>query len=192
MRSALFGDSTNGITEYTSSSFGGAMQGDLLIASFDNTIKRIKLSADGTQVVLESNLFSSVGLKPLDVTSPNTGPFPGSVWVADIALGKIVVFEPTTAGGGNPNDFDGDGYSNADETANGTDPNSAADVPPDWDQDFTSNLLDPNDDNDLLPDTSDPFAIDAANGSTTPIGTLYDWKNSGQNLGGIFGWALPA
>ncbi|HEX3599224.1 MAG TPA: hypothetical protein VHU84_03725, partial [Lacipirellulaceae bacterium] len=183
---ALFGDSTNGITEYTSSTFGGAMQGNLLIASFDNTIKRIVLSADGTQVVSNTNLFSNVGLKPLDVTSPSTGTFAGSIWVADIALGKIVVFEPAAAGGGNPNDFDGDGYSNADEISNGTDPNSAADVPPDWDHDFVSNLLDGDDDNDTLPDTSDPFAIDANNGSTTPVGTLYDWKNSGQNLGGIF------
>lgn len=183
---ALFGDSTNGITEYTTTTFGGAMQGDLLIASFDNTIKRIKLSADGTQVISNTNLFSNVGMKPLDVTSPNTGPFAGSIWVADIALGKIVVFEPSTAGGGDPNDLDGDGYSNSDETANGTDPNSAADVPPDWDHDFTSNLLDPNDDNDSQPDTSDPFAVDAANGSTTPVATLYDWKNSGQSLGGIF------
>jgi hypothetical protein len=183
---ALFGDSTNGITEYTSTTFGGAMQGDLLIASFDNTIKRIELSADGTQVVTDTNLFSNVGLKPLDVTSPSTGPFAGSIWVADIALGKIVVFEPATAGGGDPNDLDGDGYTNADEIANGTDPNSAADVPPDWDHDFVSNLNDPNDDNDSLPDTSDPFAIDPANGATTPVGTLYDWKNSGQNLGGIF------
>jgi hypothetical protein len=44
-------------------------------------------------------------------------------------------------------------YSNSDEISNGTDPNNAADVPPDWDEDFVSNLLDPNDDNDLLPDT---------------------------------------
>jgi hypothetical protein len=108
--------------------------------------------------------------------------------VADIALGTIIVFEPAAAGGGNPNDTDGDGYTNADEIANGTDPNNAADVPPDWDHDFTSNLLDPNDDNDALPDTSDPYAIDPQNGAETPVGTLYDWKNiSGQIQGGIYG-----
>jgi glucose/arabinose dehydrogenase len=185
---ALFGSSTDGITEYTASTFGGAMQGDLLIASFDNTIKRITLSADGTQVVSDTNLFSNVGLKPLDVTSPGAGPFGGSIWVVDIATGTIIVFEPAAAGGGNPNDFDGDGYTNADEIANGTDPNNAADVPPDWDHDFVSNLLDPNDDNDALPDTSDPYAIDPANGATTPVGTLYDWKNTtGQIQGGIYG-----
>ncbi len=183
---ALYGDSTNGITEYRSNTFGGAMQGDLLIASFDNTVKRVKLSADGTQAVSNTTLFSNVGLKPLDVTAPASGSFAGSVWVADIALGKIIVFEPSSSDGGNPNDLDGDGYLNSDETANGTDPHNAADVPPDWDHDFTSNLLDPNDDNDAQPDTSDPFAIDSANGSTTPVGTLYDWKNSGPNLGGIF------
>jgi hypothetical protein len=184
---SLFGDSTNGITEYTATTFGGAMQGNLLIASFDNTIKRVVLSADGTQAVSTTSLFSNVGVKPLDVTSPGNGPFAGSIWVADIGAGKIVIFEPAAAGGGNPNDFDGDGYSNADEIANGTDPNNSADVPPDYDHDFISNKLDPNDDNDSLPDTSDPFAVDPNNGSTTPVGTLYDWKSTGQSAGGLLG-----
>src|SRR3712207_8773945 len=52
----------------------------------------------------------------------------------------------------------------SDEQASGTDPCSAADVPPDYDNDNISNKTDPDDDNDTLPDTSDPFAIDPNNG----------------------------
>ena len=55
-------------------------------------------------------------------------------------------------------DEDHDGYTNADEIDNGTDPCSAADVPHDWNRNFVSDLNDPDDDSDGLPDTSDPFA----------------------------------
>ncbi|MBL9164438.1 MAG: hypothetical protein JNL18_17050 [Planctomycetaceae bacterium] len=182
----VFPTSTNGIVEYTTNNFGGAMMGDLLIASFDNTIKRVKLNAAG-QVVLSEDLFTNVGFRPLDITAPATGPFAGTLWVCDVAQGTITVFEPTTGGGGNPDDLDGDGYTNADEIANGTDPNSPADVPPDADMDLISNLTDPNDDNDAFSDTVDKFAVDAQNGSTTPIGTQYGWENEGANLGGILG-----
>jgi hypothetical protein len=179
--------STNGMAEYKTTHFGGAMQGDLLIASFDNTIKRVKLSADGTQAVLSQNLFTNVGFQPLDVTAPATGALAGTIWVCDVAQGTIIVFEPSGGGGVDPNDLDGDGYTNDDETANGTDPNNPGDVPPDHDADFISNLTDPNDDNDAFPDTSDKFAVDSSNGTTTPIGTRYGWENEGPTLGGILG-----
>ena len=182
----VFPTSSNGIVEYTTNNFGGAMKGDILVASFDNTIKRVKLNAAG-QVVLSENLFANVGFRPLDITAPGSGPFAGTLWVCDVALGTITVFEPTSGGGGDPDDFDGDGYTNADEIANGTDPNSPADIPPDYDADFISNLTDPNDDNDAFSDTVDKFAIDAQNGATTPIGTFYGWENEGANLGGILG-----
>src|SRR5690606_5171603 len=104
---------------------------------------------------------------------PWTGPLAGTIWVCDVAQGTITVFEPTQSGGGNPNDFDGDGYSNDDEIANGTDPNSPADVPPDFDRDFISNLTDPNDDNDAHNDNVDKFAVDADNGASTPVGAMY-------------------
>jgi hypothetical protein len=183
----VFPESTNGMAEYTAGFFGGALQGDLLMASFDNAIKRVKLSADGTQVILSENLFSNVDFRPLDVTAPPAGPFAGTIWVCDVATGNITIFEPSTGTGGNPNDLDGDGYSNADETANGTDPNSPADVPPDYDGDFTSNLTDPNDDNDSFSDTVDKYAVDANNGANTPVGTFYGWENEGENLGGLLG-----
>ena len=183
----VYPESTNGIAEYTTNNFGGAMQGDLLIASFDNTIKRVKLNAAGTAIVSSENLFTNVGFRPLDVTAPATGAFAGSIWVCDVAQGTVTVFEPSGGGGGNPNDLDGDGYTNDDEIANGTDPNSPGDVPPDFDVDFISDLTDPNDDNDTFPDTTDKFAVDANNGATTPVGTFYDWENEGSADGGLFG-----
>lgn len=179
--------STNGLTEYRATNFGGAMQGDLLTASFDNTIKRIKLSADGTQVVSSEDLFSNVGFRPLDVTSPAVGPFAGTIWVADIALETIYVFEPSDGAGGTVDDRDADGYSNDDELANGTNPDNPADIPADYDQDFLSDLLDPDDDNDLIFDEVDLFAVDADNGTSTPIGTFYTWENEGEDLGGLLG-----
>ncbi|HYO25408.1 MAG TPA: malectin domain-containing carbohydrate-binding protein [Lacipirellulaceae bacterium] len=183
----VFPESTNGIAEYRAGFFGGAMQGDLLMASFDNTIKRVKLSADGAQVVFSENLFSNVGSIPLDVTTPAAGPFAGTIWVCDVASGQITVFEPSAGTGGNPNDFDGDGYTNADESANGTDPNSPADIPPDHDADFISNLSDPNDDNDSFTDATDKFAVDGSNGASTPVGTFYGWENEGADSGGLLG-----
>jgi hypothetical protein len=177
--------STNGLDEYTTATFGGQMQGDLIIASFDNTVKRIKLNAAGNAVVFAENLFSNVGTVPLDVDVADSGPWAGSIWVCDINTSTIYVFEPAAGGGGNPNDFDGDGYTNDDEIANGTNPNNAADVPADFDMDFTSNLNDPNDDNDSLLDNADRFAVDPDNGSTTPVGTLFHWENEGEDEGGL-------
>jgi N-acetylneuraminic acid mutarotase len=190
--------STNGLAEYKASNFGGAMTGDLLAASFDNTVYRIKLNSAGDAALSNQPLFSTVGNTPLDVTATgSSGNFPGTIWVADHGLGKIHVFEPNDFGGGggepctganNPTiDEDADGYKNADEIDNGTDPCSAADVPPDWDTDKISNLNDPNDDNDASPDTSDPFAIDPVNGTGTTLPTRYTWDNDAPPAGGLLG-----
>jgi glucose/arabinose dehydrogenase len=179
--------STNGLTEYTAGNFGGQLQGDLLIASFDNTIKRVKFNETGDELILSENLFTNVGFRPLDVVSPATGPFAGSIWTVDVALGTVIIFEPSEGGVGSPDDLDGDGYTNDDESANGTDPQNPGDFPPDYDTDFISNLLDPDDDNDTLFDEVDLFAVDPANGSNTPVGTSYSWENEGENLGGILG-----
>jgi Malectin domain/Bacterial Ig-like domain/Kelch motif/Abnormal spindle-like microcephaly-assoc'd, ASPM-SPD-2-Hydin len=187
--------STNGLAEYTASNFGGAMTGDLLAASFDNKIYRIKLNAAGDAAVANQALFSTVGNTPLDVTSqPNGAKFPGTIWVADHGDNTIYVFEPNDFGGGGGAcsgaddpalDEDGDGYKNADEIDNSTNPCSAADFPPDWDHDFVSNLNDPNDDNDTLPDTSDPFAIDPSNGTGTTLPVRYTWDNNAPPAGGL-------
>jgi len=90
----VFNSSTNGLTEYTANNFGGAMQGNLLAASFDKAIYRIVLNAGGNQVTGIEKLFENLGI-PLDVTATGTdAPFPGTVWVADYSDNKIHIFEP--------------------------------------------------------------------------------------------------
>jgi hypothetical protein len=189
--------STNGIDEYTTSNFDGAMQGDLVMTGFTaNEVQRVQLNAAGTAVTDKEDLFSTVGTKPLDLDAlGSSDPFPGTIWVADIADDEIYVFEPNDFGGGgggsctgadDPSlDEDGDGYDNADEIDNGTNPCSAADVPPDNDGDDTSDLNDPNDDNDGLTDKRDPFAIDPSNGRQTQVPVLLSWENDDPDLGGI-------
>jgi hypothetical protein len=191
---ATFGSSTNGLVEYTANNFGGAMLGNLLAASFSNTVFRIQLNPAGTAATV-SSLFSSVGSIPLDIDALGpTEPFPGTIWVGDHQTNQVIVFEPNDfaagpppcTGADNPNlDEDLDGYDNADEIDNNTNPCSAADVPPDSDSDFTSNLNDPDDDNDGSADVSDPFALDPANGTTTTLPVEYFWENDGSNPGGI-------
>lgn len=187
----VFPFSTNGIVEYTASNFGGAMTGDLLLASFSNEIFRVKVDSTGENAVLVETLFNNVGIVPLDVTAQgNEGDFAGTIWVADWLTGSIIVFEPNDTGfiGLDDPDYDsdGDGYTNGDEAANGTSPTSAADFPLDFDGDFLSNLLDPDDDNDSLLDNHDPFAIDAANGMNTPLNVSYTWENDAPFAGGLF------
>ena len=188
---ATFEFSTNGIAEYTTTNFAGAMDGNLLAASFDNVIYRIVLSANGTAATSVTPLFSSVGSTPLDVwAQPTAGPFPGSIWVADYSNNSVIVYEPndfvSCTGADDPGlDEDGDGFSNADEIDNGTNPCSAGDVPPDWDNDHVSNLNDPDDDNDGLPDTSDGFALDTQNGATTNLPLLLTWDNDAPSAGGL-------
>jgi hypothetical protein len=189
---ASFAFSTNGLAEYTATNFGGAMRGDLLAASHDDTIRRIRLNADGTAVTSNTVLFSSAASLPLDVTALGAGdPFPGTIWVADLIGNAVVVFEPEdfacTGADNGALDEDGDGFDNADEIDNGTNPCSPADRPPDADADLTSDLNDPDDDNDGLPDTSDPFAVDAANGRSTPLPAVLTWDNDAPPAGGLMG-----
>ena len=168
-RSRRFVESTNGLAEYTTSNFGGAMQGNLLAASFGNTIYRIQLNPAGTMATVSSPLLGGRQHSARRRRTRPRRPFPGTIWVGDYGSNQIIVFEPNDFAGGPPPctgadnpalDEDDDGYDNADEIDNGTSPCSAADVPPDADDDFTSDLNDPDDDNDGDPDVSDPFALD--------------------------------
>ena len=186
-----FPTSTNGIDEYTASNFGGAMQGDLLAASFNGTIYRLTLNDSGAALAKKEALFSNFGTTPLDVTAQgDAGPFPGTIWAATYGSSAITVFEPaaggsvcdTTTPGG---DADGDGFANSDEQAAGTDPCSAADVPHDYDKDKVSDKTDPDDDNDGKPDTSDPFAVDPNNGETTNLPVRYTYDPGAPNPGGL-------
>ncbi len=116
------------------------------------------------------------------------------MWVVDQGNSNIYVYEPNDFGGGGSTctgaddpalDEDGDGFTNHDEILNGTSPCSAGDVPPDNDGDKISDLLDPDDDNDGLPDTSDRFAIDPTNGTTTSVPVSYTWDNGAPPAGGL-------
>ena len=86
-------------------------------------------------------------------------------------------------------DEDNDGYSNADEIDNGTDPCLASSIPPDHDGDLISDLNDPDDDNDSLLDNLDPFALDPLDGVQNFAPINYDFfVNNGQAIPGtLFG-----
>ena len=195
-----FTASTNGLTEYTASNFGGALKGDLLTASFDDKIWRIDLDAAGTGLAnglaskTELVTAATNGKFPLDVTAlGDGGPFPGTVWFTNLLSGTIGVLEPADYGGAAfscnvaPGDGDGDGFSNADETANGTNPCSAADMPPDLDGDKVSDRGDNDDDADGIVDVVDVFARDRFNGLSTALPVSLDWENDNRDLGGILG-----
>ncbi|MDQ1433227.1 MAG: hypothetical protein QOF59_43, partial [Actinomycetota bacterium] len=179
---------TTGMAEYTTANLAGEMNGDLVTASWYGSVFRDHLSADGTKVLSTDVLFSTAATHPIDVAvQGDSDPYPGTIWVPDFADGSIHVFEPADFGGRTPPpcsgaystslDEDHDGYTNADEIDNGTDPCSAADVPHDWNQNFVSDRNDPNDDSDGTPDISDPFAIDASDGLATPVPISYAWQN---------------
>jgi hypothetical protein len=193
---AVINSSTNGIAEYTASNFGGVMLGDLLAAAFDGSIYRFQLDAAGDTVVDQESLFSGFGSTPLDVIAQGDGePFPGTIWVAVFGANSIAVFEPidftTCTGADDPLlDEDGDGFDNADEIDNGTNPCSSADVPPDADGDHTSDGNDADDDNDGLPDTSDPFAVDALNGRGSAVPWVLTWDNDAPPPGGLLGMGV--
>ncbi|WP_340077503.1 malectin domain-containing carbohydrate-binding protein [Leptobacterium sp. I13] len=191
--------STNGICEYTATNFSGAMQGDLLTASFNGNINRYVLNASGDAVVLEEQTFSGFGSIPLDVVAQgDTDPFPGTVWAATYGADNITVFEPADFGNCpqpgdldyDPNaDSDNDGYTNQDEVDNGTNHCSGGSVPNDNDGDNISDLNDPDDDNDGILDVDDAFAIDPDNGTTTNLPINYSFFNNDPGTG-FFGLGL--
>ena len=187
--------STNGLVEYRASNFGGAMQGDLLAAAWNNSIQRLVLDDSGSKLTDKSKLFANVGGLPLDVTAQGDAQhFPGTIWVADFVQKKIVVFEPVdydgaaigVCGDTPSTDDDNDGFSNADELANGTDPCSPADLPADLDGDFLSDRTDTDDDGDGIADQDDPFALDPNNGRATKLPVTYEWENDSESAGFLF------
>ncbi|WP_020529909.1 Kelch repeat-containing protein [Flexithrix dorotheae] len=199
---ANYGPSTNGLCEYTASNFNGAMQGNILLAGFNGKIYRAILSEDGKKVTncpdntensCNKIFASGFGSQPLDVIAQGDDDvFPGTVWAATYGDDNIMVFEPGDYDGSGGTscdakfefniDSDNDGFSDADEFENGTDPCSGADKPEDHDGVkvngfFVSNLNDPDDDEDGIPDIIDPFAWDPENGKTTELPYFNDLFN---------------
>ena len=191
--------SSNGLAEYTATNFDSAITGYLLCATFDGKIVQVELNEEGNALggSGKQTFAGGFGAIPLDVIAVgDDGPFPGTVWTANIfATFPINVFEPNDYGGGSgaPCDFsvgtedaDMDGYTNQDEIDNATNPCSAADRPSDADGDFISDLNDTDDDNDGIDDIHDVFAIDSLNGSETFMPLDYDWEPGDDPLGGFF------
>jgi hypothetical protein len=193
-----FSTSTNGIVEYTASNFNNALKGSLLAASFDGNIYKISLTADGTNVTnsksttnqLNQDLpfASNFGSTPLDVTAQGDNDiFPGTVWAATYGSNAITIFEPqdffTCSGAYTTADDDSDGYTNADEIDNASNPCSSASGPPDFDKDLVSDLNDTDDDNDGVNDILDYFAIDANNGRMTNPPINYNLFNNNPGIG---------
>jgi hypothetical protein len=191
---AQYDASTNGIVEYTASNLDGVMQGNLLLASFDGNIYRVELNGTGDAALVNESFASGFGSTPLDVTAQGDGAlFGGTVWAATYGSSGITVFEPADYDGNTVPDCsgaydatldeDGDGYTNADEIDNGTNPCSGASKPVDFDGDLVSDLNDSDDDDDGIADLSDMFAIDASNGLDNSLPISYNLFNNDPGTG---------
>ncbi len=191
----IYNASTNGICEYTASNFNGAMQGNLLTASYNGIITRYDLTDAGDDTdFIERGFFGNFGSQPLDVIAQgDNDPFPGTIWVATYGADNITIFEPSDFGNcpqiGDPDydsftvDSDDDGYSNGDELAAGSNICSGGSLPSDNDGDFVSDFTDTDDDNDGIPDVNDAFAIDPDNGMTTTMPIVYPFWNNDPGTG---------
>ncbi len=208
---ANYDPSTNGLCEYTASNFEGALKGNLLLAGYDGSgpIFRAILSDDGKIVTncpdlpanCDKTFATGFGSQPLDVVAQGDDDiFPGTVWAVTYGADKITVFEPADFQGGTYSceatysydiDSDNDGYTDADEIDNGTDPCSGAEVPDDFDKTkidgfLVSNINDDDDDDDGLLDIDDAFQWDADNGKTTSLPYNNDLFNAlGYGFGDI-------
>uniref|UniRef100_UPI00082F6C04 PKD domain-containing protein n=1 Tax=Pseudotamlana agarivorans TaxID=481183 RepID=UPI00082F6C04 len=190
----IVGSSTNGLCEYTASNFDGAMQGNILTASFNGSINRYSLDASGTTLLSKDNGFlSGFGNIPLDlIAMGDNSIFPGTIWVVTYGADDVTVFEPGDFGDcfqpGDSEydgmaDYDGDGFTNDDEINNGTNHCSAGSSPSDNDGDFLSDLADTDDDNDGIPDNQDVFSIDPQNGLASNLPILYPFWNNDPGTG---------
>ncbi len=91
----IINGSTNGLTEYTASNFGGQMKGDLVVSSFSKKIIRVELTGNGNGVAGKQVLLNNFGTAPLDITAQgDAGPFPGTMWIIDNFKTDIMVMEP--------------------------------------------------------------------------------------------------
>ncbi len=174
----IWGTNTNGLDEYTASTFNGAMQGDLIAGKNGGVLRRVELNADGSLENLTNTFASNLGGNALGITcNGDDDPFPGTIWVATFN-GNIVVLEPEVVncilpgdqGYDANDDTDSDGYSNQDEIDNKDDIETVEEVicnsgnqPDDFDKSagspLVSNLNDADDDNDGINDANDVMQI---------------------------------
>jgi glucose/arabinose dehydrogenase len=83
--------SANGIAEYTSDAFDGALQGELIYVEWvKGRIWRVRLSVDGSHVEAIRLLAFGTLDEPVDVT---VGP-DGTVYVAELGADRITYFRP--------------------------------------------------------------------------------------------------
>ena len=190
--------STNGLAEYTASNFNNALKGYILAACYNGNIYMIKPNAAGTGVLnslgdkrvnKDATFASNFGSEPLDITAQGDNDiFPGTVWAATYGANGVTIFEPAdviSCSGtySKTLDDDKDGYSNADEIDNKTNPCLASSKPSDFDGDYISDLNDTDDDNDGILDNVDYFSRDAKNGLNTKLPLKYDLFNNDPGTG---------
>ena len=94
----VYDQSTNGMTEYTATNFGGALKGDLLAVGYHNTGKLYRADLDGTGQALIGGvnlMMDGFANKPLGITSQgDNDDFPGTVWVCAYGDNKVYILEP--------------------------------------------------------------------------------------------------
>ncbi|MEX2512321.1 MAG: LamG-like jellyroll fold domain-containing protein [Cyclobacteriaceae bacterium] len=185
---------TNAIEEYTSSAFGGAIQGALIAGRNGGRLHLVTLNPDGSLKDIFENKWNLNGGNALGITSNgDTEVFPGTIWVATFD-DRINIFtpadlalcpEPSDPSFDADADYDNDGYTNHDEIDNGTDYCSGGSNPSDFDGDLISDLNDLDDDADGTPDESDPFQL--GNPTNLPIDNELFSDNTDE-LGRPFGY----
>lgn len=85
---------TNGIDEYTASTFGGAMKGNLLAGTSLGQLRRVEFKPDGTLDNFTSVFEDGIGGNALGIScNGDDDIFPGTIWAGTLS-GNIVVFEP--------------------------------------------------------------------------------------------------
>ena len=95
--------SADGIVEYTSNAFCGAMKGDLLVTyySSNDQVRRLTLSGDGRSVAANSTLVrttTATGGTALADPLPIAQDPLGRLYVGEFGGGRVAIFEPKAAG----------------------------------------------------------------------------------------------
>ena len=173
-------ESTNGLAEYTATNFDSAMTGDLIAAGWGSHIFWVQLDSSGSV----DTVITIAGIAgALDVACPSDDQaYAGTIWVGVLTagfVGRVRILEPTDLDSCSGNYFynideDLDGYTNADEIDNATNPCLGSFGPRDHDGTYidgflVSDLNDPDDDDDGQSDSTDYFAWDPFNGLTKDI-----------------------